>query len=243
MLGVPVRIHPLFWLMAVVLGWNRFEPQLTIVVWVPCVLFSILVHEFGHALSARRFGSRNPEVTLHALGGLASYASLATRRHRILQILAGPGAGLLVAAIVGIIAWVLPNPHNIWVQRYIDDLLWINLAWSLLNLIPIMPLDGGQAARELFGIRRPQAAFYLAARLSFRIAIVVAAICLVCTIVYIFKDTGTLYQRYHSWLYGLFLSGMLIFVNYQSMRYGSMMQRQEPELPRQSWEKDSDWWR
>ena len=57
LLGIPVRIHPLFWAVTAVLGFRMNERNLPmVVVWVACVFVSILVHEYGHALMARNFG-------------------------------------------------------------------------------------------------------------------------------------------------------------------------------------------
>ncbi len=50
MFGIPIRVHPMFWLLAALLGWNNEMPKLTILVWMPCVLVSVIVHELGHAL-------------------------------------------------------------------------------------------------------------------------------------------------------------------------------------------------
>ena len=50
--GIPVRIHPFFWLVAILTGWNPYLPKL-IVIWVACFFVSILVHEMGHALTAK----------------------------------------------------------------------------------------------------------------------------------------------------------------------------------------------
>ena len=98
MFGIPVRVHPMFWLLAALLGWNSEMPKLTILVWMPCVLVSVVVHELGHALTARRFGGGQPQIVLHFMG-LATSGALAQSRERIIHILAGPGAGLIVATI------------------------------------------------------------------------------------------------------------------------------------------------
>ena len=67
--GFPVRIHPLFWLMALVLGYNSGAQE--VAAWVVAVLIAILVHEWGHALAMRSYGLR-PSITLHGLGGVTS---------------------------------------------------------------------------------------------------------------------------------------------------------------------------
>ncbi|MEX2186680.1 MAG: site-2 protease family protein [Pirellulales bacterium] len=69
LLGVPVRVHPWFWIVALLLGMS-FKDGRLLVIWVLCMFLSILVHEFGHVLAFRRFGSR-ARVVLYAFGGLA----------------------------------------------------------------------------------------------------------------------------------------------------------------------------
>ena len=123
--GIPVRIHPFFWLVAVVMGFYPEVTPLTLLTWVLVVLVSILVHEFGHAMLMRRFG-QSPHVVLHMFGGYAadgasdpystsawSVSSLRSRsrvsskldqqRQRILILLGGPGAGFFLAACIMLI--------------------------------------------------------------------------------------------------------------------------------------------
>ena len=93
LLGIPVRVHPLFWLVAVLLGIRGNEDPVPILIWVGVVFVSILVHELGHALTARWYGWE-PWITLHSFGGLASYRpTFHDPTSRIVITLAGPGAG------------------------------------------------------------------------------------------------------------------------------------------------------
>ena len=95
MFGTDVRVHPFFWVMAVLLGWHWFDsfndPRLGILflaLWVLCVFVSILLHEFGHVLMGRVFGS-NGHILLYSFGGLAIGSNnLRQRTHRILVLLA-----------------------------------------------------------------------------------------------------------------------------------------------------------
>ena len=73
LLGIPVRVHPYFWLVSVLMGWNQGDAKLALL-WVAAVFVSILVHEMGHALVIRYYGW-SPRVTLYSFGGLASSAS------------------------------------------------------------------------------------------------------------------------------------------------------------------------
>jgi Zn-dependent protease len=148
--------------------------------WVACVFVSILVHEFGHGLSAERF-SASSSVLLYGLGGLCFYHPEPRGwPRRLAIILAGPGAGfmlygvvLLVAslslgitfsenmaltrAILGlgadprlVLSGILKFPEgDTWVASLYNDLVYINLCWGLVNLLPIWPLDGGRASEIL----------------------------------------------------------------------------------------------
>jgi Zn-dependent protease len=104
LLGVPVRIHPFFWVVAAVMGWQENDLAM-VLLWIGCVFVSILVHEFGHALSSRSFGC-SPSVVLWGMGGLCfSQAEQQTPRQRLAVLLAGPGAGFLLCGLVVLLFW------------------------------------------------------------------------------------------------------------------------------------------
>jgi Zn-dependent protease len=156
MFGTPVRVHPMFWLLTVLLGWPYMADFGIgyLAIWVVVVFVSILLHEFGHVLTGRLFGA-DSRVVLYTFGGLA-IGSLDLRRRwqRILVSLAGPGAQLLLAAAVwwGFLPLVRPPQHAAWkgpVVETIQMVLEVNIYWPLLNLLPIWPLDGGKVVREL----------------------------------------------------------------------------------------------
>ncbi|GIW86714.1 MAG: hypothetical protein KatS3mg108_1038 [Isosphaeraceae bacterium] len=99
--GVPVTVSPYFWLTAVLLvGFGgELSPEAALI-WVACVFVSILVHEFGHALTARAFGFR-PQVVLYGMGGLcASEAERQTFGQRLAVLFMGPGAQFLLLGLI-----------------------------------------------------------------------------------------------------------------------------------------------
>jgi stage IV sporulation protein FB len=102
--GIPVRVHPLFWLVAVILGSGGISrgevDPVNALVWVIVMFVSILVHEFGHATMQRTYGG-HPWITLYGLGGLASCNDCdRSPRRQIIISLAGPIAGFLLAAVI-----------------------------------------------------------------------------------------------------------------------------------------------
>jgi len=174
--GIPVRVHPLFWLIALLLGSSG--GLLQIVIWIFVVFISIVIHELGHALAFRWYGLRS-QILLHFSGGLtipevspwgSGYASVAIGPvQQILISLAGPGAGFLLAGliIVGVqllggsvannyLFGLLPLPTSatlpfggFTMSIFLTMMLWVNVFWGLINLLPIYPLDGGQVARNV----------------------------------------------------------------------------------------------
>lgn len=149
--GFPIRIHPLFWLGAVLLGIPAMEDRpLTLLIWVAVVFVSILVHELGHAFAYRQFGTGS-HIVLYVFGGLAvPWSSVSRRWRRILISLAGPFAGFILLAIVYFsneaFGWRLASRPILYLY---DTLVAVNLCWGVLNLLPVFPLDGGQVSREL----------------------------------------------------------------------------------------------
>jgi stage IV sporulation protein FB len=174
--GIPVRVHPWFWAIVVILGISGGgeTPPIDLLIWVGCVFVSILVHELGHAFTALAYGWK-PWITLYGFGGLASYQP--TRhdwRSQVIISFAGPLAGFLFIGLImgavqisGHTVQLLPEtplsgfhplfpPWAFFVpfdSGNLNTLIWylwqINILWGLLNLLPIYPLDGGQIAREL----------------------------------------------------------------------------------------------
>lgn len=147
---IPVRVTPSFWLGSAFMGFGLEDPGL-IFVWVLTVFVSVLIHELGHALMWEAFGYPS-EIVLYHFGGVALAQSgwnMAPWRS-LLVSLAGPGIGFVFYGLL-ISAGPLLAPHL--TDRYpmaaYQFLLYQNLAWGLLNLAPVLPLDGGQALRSL----------------------------------------------------------------------------------------------
>jgi stage IV sporulation protein FB len=175
--GFPVRVHPLFWLIAILLG-SASGDILQILIWVFVVFVSILIHELGHALAFRRYGLSS-QIILHFSGGLTvpestlwgnRWANVALGpNEQIFISIAGPGAGFLFAGltIVGVLLAggsiittkllgfiplpglaLLPFGGGI-LGALVTTLLWVNIFWGLINLMPVYPLDGGNVARYI----------------------------------------------------------------------------------------------
>ena len=112
--GVPVRVHPFFWIGSAILGWSTVDLGVEyLLIWIACCFFSILLHEMGHVMMGRVFGT-NGHIVLQGLCGLAVGASeLRDRWKRVLVILAGPGIQLVFAALC-LLGW----PHSARAARF-----------------------------------------------------------------------------------------------------------------------------
>jgi Zn-dependent protease len=157
--GVPIRVASSFWFIAILFGLqdvgqsgNTGQAIAEALTWTAIVFVSILLHEFGHATAARVFGAE-PAITLHALGGLTQFEARGmTRPQRWLISFAGPAAGLLLGIAVFVGSRVIPHgPEAVSIVR---SILWVNIGWSIINLLPVLPFDGGQMLSAFLGPRR-----------------------------------------------------------------------------------------
>jgi Zn-dependent protease len=178
MFGVRVRVHPMFWAVAAILGWDFLNLGFgVLLLFIGCVFISILVHELGHVFMGRFFG-RESHIVLYSFGGLAiSDRELPSRWQRIAVMFAGPLAGFLLFGLVFLFEWrglpaLDPNGEMPMLSLAVGILYWMNLVWSILNLLPIWPLDGGQISRELFTWLAPRSGL----RLSLGISLVLAGL-------------------------------------------------------------------
>jgi Zn-dependent protease len=144
--GFPVRISNSFWLIAVLVSLGSSATLPMAATWTALVLLSILWHELGHALTASRWGLVLG-ISLHGAGGLTKWTSLRPLSwwKRLAISLSGPAAGM----VLGLVAFCLPEPADDLLRFGRWQLVWINVGWGLFNLLPILPLDGGQALKAV----------------------------------------------------------------------------------------------
>jgi Zn-dependent protease len=159
--GFPVAIGVDFLLITLLIGMGT-RPGAYLLEWLVVVAVSILIHELGHAFAVRSYGI-TPEIRLWGMGGLTIFGFVLPPRKSILVSLAGPLVGIPVAVVVMVIRPWLPDMEPI--RTIVNDLIFVNLWWGLLNLLPIAGLDGGHVVTDLFLIamgergRKPGLAF------------------------------------------------------------------------------------
>lgn len=204
LLNFPVRVHFSFFLIALLLGiW--LGSIIFLIFWVAIVFFSVLLHELGHAVIGEYYG-RSPQIELYSMGGLtvSTRYSLLSYPKEIFISFAGPLAGFILGGIVFAINRFFGPFPNLYLNFIIQELIWVNIGWGIVNLIPILPLDGGSIMRNLYHwIRNPyDERTPLKISMGFGILAVIAAL---------------VWQ--HS-IYLALLAGWMTFNNYTALRQG-----------------------
>jgi Zn-dependent protease len=145
--GIPVHVQPIFWLVALMLGApSGTSPRQIgqLALWMVVLFVSILAHELGHAFAMRAYG-RQPSIELWGLGGLTHWGEgpAVSPGKDIVVSLSGPAAGLLLGALVFVATRAAPPAADSMLAEAVRLALWVNVGWGLVNLLPILPLDGG----------------------------------------------------------------------------------------------------
>lgn len=229
LLGFPVQIHWMFWLNTALMGGaldaNSPAAMRALLAWVAAVLVSILIHELGHALTMRNYGDRRVEIVLFAFGGMALGSRARTRHEAFMITAGGPVLQILAGLAVG---WsmTLWHPPTLWLRQFMDGFTVVSLFWALLNLVPVLPLDGGRLCQTTLGPTRQ------------RQALMISLVCAVALAGLSFQrdlwlglQNGVLHMldihavnRIGGGLFTLVLFGMLAWQNWRQLR-------EEPQIP------------
>jgi len=204
--SIPLRVQGWFVLMTLLLGSNERNPA-KLGMWVVVVAMSVVIHELGHALMGKLFGLV-PRIDLHGMGGTTSFTvpdgsappPLAAWR-RVAISLAGPFAGFAFAAIVVGIQLVGLRPSHPLAQHGIAMLLWVNIGWGIFNLLPMLPLDGGNVMTSILSAASRKNGVKIARVVSIAVAALIALYAV---------------QRQAWWI--LYLGVLFAFQNVQGLR-------------------------
>jgi stage IV sporulation protein FB len=248
--GIPVRVHPWFWVVSAMMGWgsgpgqNSQEFFQRVLIWIACVFVSILIHELGHVVAGQWFGSRG-NIVLYSMGGLAIGSSDLDRRwQRIAVSAAGPAAGFLLLGLIWgavYLSGVRLQDVSPMAERAYVYMIAINLFWGLVNLLPIWPLDGGKISREVCDAVAGDRGIRVALGISTLVAGAIAAHAVAL------KLSPTYQERVFDWIemlghwsvFLLYLGGWHIAIFFGLLALSSLATLQAIERQQREW--DDHW--
>jgi len=201
-LGIDVFVHCTFLILLVVIGIAHWLPERSLAAALSGMLFfallflCVLLHEYGHALMARRFGVGTRDITLLPIGGVARLERIPEKPVQELWVaLAGPAVNVVIALLLT--AWLLLQ--NAWEPlstlgiadgSLVERLLAVNFGLVIFNMLPAFPMDGGRVLRAVLAMRMDHArATKIAATVGKTLAVLFA-------------------------IYGMFANPMLILIAY-----------------------------
>ncbi|WP_292292031.1 site-2 protease family protein [Marivita sp.] len=159
-LGSDLRVHATFFLLLAWIGtvtWLAEGPAATFanLAFVLALFACVVAHEFGHALMARRYGVRTPDITLLPIGGMARLEKIPEYpREEIAVALAGPAVNVVIWLVLVLGFGVRGNPAELVSledpsQSFLERLAAVNLFLVVFNMIPAFPMDGGRVFRAV----------------------------------------------------------------------------------------------
>jgi len=163
--GIDVNIHLTFFILIFWIALTYWQAEGTVaavvygVGFVLALFVCVVLHEFGHALTARRYGIGTKYITLLPIGGVASLESMPEDPKQEMAVaLAGPAVNLVIAA--GIWLWLtatnsmLPlDQLNLSSEGFLQKLLMINIILAVFNMLPAFPMDGGRVLRAALAMK------------------------------------------------------------------------------------------
>jgi Zn-dependent protease/CBS domain-containing protein len=163
--GISVFVHTTFLML---IGWVAFahwqtehsvDAAVQGVAFVLALFGCVVLHEFGHALTARRFGIKTRDITLLPIGGLARLERMPDDpRQELWVALAGPAVNMIIAvvllALVQATGTFAPlSTIGVTSGSWVERLMLVNLFLAAFNMLPAFPMDGGRVLRALLAIR------------------------------------------------------------------------------------------
>ncbi|WP_373496410.1 site-2 protease family protein [Aquiflexum sp.] len=135
-----------------------------IIIFVLALFFCVVLHEFGHALAAQKYGIQTKDIVLYPIGGVARLEKIPEDPKQELWVaIAGPlvniGLFLILSAILSFTGFDLENLEEVKINpsTMVLYLASANLILALFNLLPAFPMDGGRVLRAILAIRLPRA--------------------------------------------------------------------------------------
>ncbi|MEA3274643.1 MAG: site-2 protease family protein [Pseudomonadota bacterium] len=163
--GIDIYVHATFFILIAWIGLSywQVEGSLAAVIsgigFILALFACVLLHELGHALTARRYGIRTRHITLLPIGGVAAMERMPDDpKQEIAVALAGPAVNLVIA--LGLLLWLSVSNALVPVEQlsltggpFPERLMVINIMLTVFNLLPAFPMDGGRVLRAALAMR------------------------------------------------------------------------------------------
>lgn len=162
--GINVYVHISFLLLVIWFSWGYYQAGQTAqaalygAIFI-CTVFGIVVlHELGHALTARYYGIQTKDITLFLFGGVARLERMPDDPKKELVVaLAGPAVNVVLAGVCYLFLTEIPKLENYQrfdevFKNFVGDLFYINIVLAVFNMIPAFPMDGGRVLRAILAM-------------------------------------------------------------------------------------------
>jgi len=204
--GIDLYIHATFLLLilwVVILHWiggRTLEGVVSGVLFVLVLFACVVLHEFGHALTARRFGIPTKDITLLPIGGVSRFERLPEKPwQEFWMAIAGPIVNLVIAIAIWLVLFLTNGFKPITTLSmttgpFLERMMVANFVLALFNLVPAFPMDGGRILRALMATRMDHVRATQAA------AAVGQALALIFGLIGLFTDPFLLFIAFFVWI-------------------------------------------
>ncbi|HET6594976.1 MAG TPA: site-2 protease family protein [Anaerolineales bacterium] len=163
--GIDVFVHATFLLLIGWIGYSYWLQYGTVAKVIEGILFilalflCVVLHEYGHALTARKYGIKTRDITLYPIGGVARLERMPDQPIEELWVaIMGPAVNVVIAALLFLYLYVTQGPISmtdlaVASGSFLARLMVVNITLVLFNLIPAFPMDGGRVLRALLAMR------------------------------------------------------------------------------------------
>ena len=164
--GIDIKVHATFLLLLVFYGWSSYARRQSFadatlgIGFILALFLCVVLHELGHALTAKRYGVRTRDIVLLPIGGVARLERIPEEPIKELLIaIAGPAVNVVIAA--GLFAFLTASGDWHGVRSlsptelegaFVEQILWVNIFMVLFNLLPAFPMDGGRMLRAVLAM-------------------------------------------------------------------------------------------
>lgn len=163
--GIDVFVHATFLLLIGWVGYSHWLEHGTIakaaegILFILALFLCVVLHEYGHALTARRYGVKTRDITLYPIGGVARLERIPEKPIEELWVaIMGPAVNVVIAGLLFVYLFLtnglVPMTElTVTSGSFLARLMMVNISLVLFNLIPAFPMDGGRVLRALLAMR------------------------------------------------------------------------------------------